>query len=83
MSARPVDKVGETYLNAVVAVSEVLHRLELLIDDTNAGLVCTVYDTLNILGALAHCLQFLVQALSSFNSSLRVELSWKGSVCTL
>ena len=61
-------------MNTVIAVSKVLHGLELLIDDTNAGLVCSVYDTLDILGTLAHCLQLLVQALGSFNCGLRVEL---------
>jgi hypothetical protein len=61
---------GKTYLNAVIAVSEILHGLELLIDDTNAGLVCAVYDTLDILGTLAHRLQLLVQPLGSFNGGL-------------
>lgn len=68
--------MGKTYLNAVIAVSEVLHRLELLIDDTNAGLVCSVHDTLDVFGALAHCRQLLVEALRSFDSGLGVELSW-------
>ena len=66
---------GKTYLDAVVAVSEVLHRLELLIDDTNAGLVRTVYDALDVLGGLAHRLELLVEALGGLNRSLRVEFS--------
>ena len=61
---------GNTYLDAVIAVSEVFHRLELLIDDTNAGLVRAVYDTLDILGALTHRLQLLVQPLGSFDGGL-------------
>jgi uncharacterized protein YjaG (DUF416 family) len=66
---------SQTYLDAVVTVSKVLHGLELLVDDANAGLVCAVDNTLDVLGALAHGLELLVQALSSLNSGLRVELS--------
>ena len=68
--------MGETHLNAVITVSKVLHRLELLIDDANAGLVRTVHDTLDVFGALAHCRQLLVEALRSFDGGLGVELSW-------
>jgi hypothetical protein len=58
----------------VVTVRKVLHGLELLVDDPDAGLVCPVDDTLNVCSALAHILELLVQALGSFDSSLRVEL---------
>jgi hypothetical protein len=57
-------------LNAVIAVSKVLHRLELLIDDTNAGLVRSVHDTLDVLGTLAHGRQLLVQPLRRLDRSL-------------
>ncbi len=76
MSAEAVEHAGKTYLNAVIAVSKVLHGLELLIDDTNAGLVCSVHDAFNVLGALAHCRQLLVQALRSLDSCLGMELGW-------
>jgi hypothetical protein len=62
------------YLNAVVTVRKVLHRLELLVDDPDAGLVCPVDDTFNVFGALAHSLELLVQALGGFDCGLRVEL---------
>ena len=65
-----------TYLNAVVTISKVLHGLELLVDNSDAGLVCPVNDALDILGGLAHGLQLLVQALGSFNSCLRVEFGY-------
>lgn len=65
-----------THLDAVVAISKVLHGLELLVDDTDASLVCAVNNTLNIGRSLAHGLELLVQTLSSFYSSLRVELSY-------
>ena len=60
----------QTYLDTVVTVSKVLHGLELLVDDADTGLVRSVYNTLDVLGRLAHGLQFLVQSLSSLNSSL-------------
>jgi hypothetical protein len=58
----------------VVTVRKVLHGLELLVNDTDAGLVCPVDNALDIFGALAHGLELLVQALGSLDSSLRVEL---------
>ena len=54
----------------MVTVSKVFHGLELLVDDADTGLVRSVYNTLDVLGRLAHGLQFLVQSLSSLNSSL-------------
>jgi len=54
----------------VITVSKVLHRLELLIDDTNAGLMRSVHYTLNVFGALTHRCQLLVQALRRFDRSL-------------
>jgi hypothetical protein len=66
----------QTYLDAVVTISKVLHGLELLVDDTNAGLVCPVDNTLDVLGCLSHGLKLLVQALGSLDGSLRMELGW-------
>lgn len=57
-------------MNAVITVSKVLHRLELLIDDTNAGFMRSVHYTLNVFGALTHRSQLLVQALRRFDRSL-------------
>jgi hypothetical protein len=59
----------------VITICKVLHGLELLIDDPNAGLVCSVYDTLDVFGRLAHCLKLLVEALGGFDGGLGVELS--------
>lgn len=67
----------EAYLNTVVTVSEVLHRLELLVNDTDAGLVRPVSHAVNILSRLAHLLQLLVQTLCSLNGRLRVKLGWR------
>lgn len=64
---------GDHVLDAVVAVGEVLHGLELLVDDANAGLVGAVDDALDVLGGLTHCLELLVQALGSLDGGLRVE----------
>ena len=64
-----------TYLDAVITVGEVLHRLKLLVDNTNAGFVCSVHHTLNVLCGLAHSPQFLVEALGGLDGRLRMELS--------
>lgn len=66
---------GNHVLNTVVTVGEVVHGLELLIDDTDAGLVCAVGDLLDVLGALAHLGELLVDDLGGFDGGLRVELS--------
>lgn len=60
----------------MVTVSEVVHGFELLVDDPDAGLVCSVHDALDVFRRLAQCGKLLVQALSSLDSSLRVEFSW-------
>jgi hypothetical protein len=60
----------------VVTVSEVLHGLELLVNDADAGLVSSVDDVVNVFGGLAQGLELLVQALGSLNSGLRVEFGW-------
>lgn len=61
-------------LDAVVTIGKVLHGLELLVDDANAGLVSAVDDVLDVLGGLAHSLELLVEALSSLDGGLGVEL---------
>jgi hypothetical protein len=61
----------------VITVGKVLHGLELLVNNADTGLMRTINDTLNICGRLAHRLQFLVQALGSLDSGLRVEFGWK------
>ncbi len=63
-----------TYLDAMVTIGEVLHRLELLINDSNACFVCSVDDALNVFSGLTHSFQLLVQTLSSLDCSLGVEL---------
>lgn len=63
----------------MVSVSEVLHGLELLVDDANASLVSAVHDAFDVLGALAHGLELLVDALGGLNSGLRVELGCERS----
>jgi hypothetical protein len=45
----------------------------LFVDDTNACLVCSVGDLLDVLCALAHGLELLVETAGRFDSSLRVE----------
>lgn len=70
---------AKAYLNTVVAVGKVVHLLELLINDTDAGLVGAVGDLLDVLGALAHFGQLLVDDFGGLNGSLGVELGWQKS----
>ena len=63
-------KLQITYLNAVVAVSKVVHLLELLVNDTDACFVCAVGDLLDVLGTLAHGSKFGVDLLSCLDGSL-------------
>lgn len=58
----------------MVTVSEVVHGLELLVDNADAGLVCAVHDLLDVLGGLAHGLELLIDPLGGFNGGLGVEL---------
>jgi hypothetical protein len=67
------ERLDDMYLNAVVTVGKVFHGLELFVDDTDAGFVCSVDDALDVLCALAHLLQFDVQALGSFDGGLGVK----------
>lgn len=74
LSACAIQERRRTYLDAVITVSEVVHGLELLVDDADASLVGAVGDLLDILGALAHLLELLVDDLSGLDGSLGVEL---------
>jgi len=65
-----------TYLHTVVAVGEVVHLLELLVNNADACLVCAVGNFLDVLGALAHGGKLGVDLLSSLNGSLGMELGY-------
>lgn len=67
-------------LDAVVAVGEVVHFLELLVDDADAGFVGAVGDFLDVLGALAEVGELLVDDLGGFDGGLGVEFGWGGLV---
>jgi len=71
--------VAIAYLHAMVTVGKVLHGLELLVDDADAGLMGAVNNALDVLGRLAHLPELHIDALSRLNSSLRVELRCKTS----
>jgi hypothetical protein len=68
---------SDTHLNTVVTVSKVVHGLELLVNDPDASFVGAVGDLLDVLGALAHLCQLLVDDLGSFDGCLGVELGFK------
>jgi hypothetical protein len=69
---------GDHVLHAVVAIGEVVHGLELLVDDADAGLVGAVDDVRDVVGALAHGGELLVEVLGGFDGGLRVELGGVG-----
>jgi hypothetical protein len=62
-------------LNAVITISEVVHRLELFVDNSDAGFVGSAGDFLDIRCGLAQIGKFFVDVLRSFNSGLGVEFS--------
>lgn len=67
---------GGGYLDAVVAVGEVVHGLVLLVDDTDAGFVSAAGDLLDVFGRFAHFFQLVVDVFRGLNGGLRVELGW-------
>lgn len=60
----------------MVAVSEVVHLLELLVNDTDACFVCAVSDLLDVLGTLAHGRKLGIDLLSGLDGGLGVELGF-------
>lgn len=65
---------GAHVLDAVVAVGKVVHGLELLVDDADAGLVGAAGDGLDVGGRLAHGLELVEDGLRGLDGGLRVEL---------
>lgn len=65
------------YLDAVVAVGEVVHGLELLVDDADAGFVGAAGDLLDVLGRFAHVFELMVDVLGSLDGGLRVEFGYE------
>lgn len=61
-------------LNAVIPIGKVVHGLELLVNNSNTGFVCSNGDVFNVLGRLALLLQLGVNVLSGFDGCLRMEL---------
>jgi hypothetical protein len=67
-------------LNTVIAVCEVIHGLELFVDDADAGLVGAVGDLLDVCGSLAHLGELLVDDLGGLDGGLGVEFGWAALV---
>lgn len=59
----------------MVAVSKVVHGLELLVNNPDASFVGPVRHILDIFSGLTHLPQLDIDALSSLNGSLGMELS--------
>jgi hypothetical protein len=60
-------------LDAVVTISEVVHGLKLLVDDSDASLVCAAGDFLDVFGGFTHIGELLVDALCGLDGGLGVE----------
>jgi hypothetical protein len=60
----------------MVAVREVIHGLELLIDNTDTRFMRAVSDILDIRDAFTHCPEFLIDNLRRFDRRLRVKLGY-------
>lgn len=71
-----LDWRGGWYLDAVVAVCEVVHGLELLVDDADASFVGATGDLFDVLGGFAHVFQLVMDVFRGLDGGLRVELSW-------
>jgi hypothetical protein len=65
---------GAHVLDAVVTVGEVVHGLELLVNDADAGLVSSAGDVLDVSGGLAQGLELVVDLLRGLDGGLGVEL---------
>lgn len=65
---------GAHVLDAVVAVGEVVHGLELLVDDADASLVRAAGDGLDVGRRLAQGLELVVDRLGRLDRGLGVEL---------
>lgn len=66
-----------TYLDTVITIGKVVHRLELLVNDTDACLVGAVSDLLDVGGGLSKSLELHVDDLSGLNRGLGVELGYQ------
>lgn len=71
---------GAHVLDAVVTVGEVVHGLELLVDDADASLVRAAGDGLDVGGRLAHGLELVVDLLRGLDGGLGVELGRVGDL---
>ena len=62
-------------MNAMIAIGEVIHGLELLVDNANTSFMSTAGNLLDIRSGLTHVSQLLSDMLRGFDGSLRVKFS--------
>lgn len=67
---------GAHVLDAVVTVGKVVHGLELLVDDADAGLVGAAGDSLDVGSGFAKSLKLVEDLLGGLDSGLGVELGY-------
>lgn len=63
----------DSYLDAVIAVGEVVHWFVLLVNNTNAGLMGADGDSFDVSGCFPTRLQFRVNVFCRLDGGLRVE----------
>lgn len=71
---------GDHVLDAVVAVGEVVHGLELLVDDADARFVRADRDVFDVGGGFAAGGELRVDVFGGFDGGLGVEFGWEGEV---
>lgn len=67
---------GAHVLDAVITIGEVVHGLELLVDDADASFVGAAGDGLDVGSGLAKSLELVEDLLRGFDSGLRVEFGY-------
>lgn len=68
-------------LDAVVAVGEVVHGFELLVDDADAGFVCADCDFFDVLRGFTHGTEAGVDRFGGFDGGLGVEFGLTTITC--
>ena len=71
---------GSHILDTVITIGEVVHGLELFIDDSDASLVGTAGDVFDVRSAQASVSKLLVDILCGLNSGLGVEFGYEGQI---
>ncbi len=67
---------GIADLDAVISIGEVVHGLELLVDDADTGFMCSDSDIFDVFCGFALLFQLRMNVLGSFDGGLRMEFGF-------